>query len=250
MMLLLPPGLDEAGLAVLIVTMAVAGIVRGFTGFGTALIFVPVAGMFLPPSQVIAVVVLTGLPSGAVLVPGALRQGATREVVWLIAGALLTLPFALWLGEKIDATLIRWLVASVAGGMLLALIFGWRWHRRSGPAGLTAIGGGAGMLGGLSGLTGPLVILFYLSRHAAASVRANTILFLAATDVMLTGLLALRGVLDASVLTLAVVLTIPYLATIRVGTWMFRPDLEQVYRVLAYAAIGAAVLVGLPLWTP
>lgn len=240
--------LATPGLGVLALAMAVAGVVRGFSGFGTALIFVPVAGIFLPPHQVIAVVVLTGLPSGAMLLPGAVRQGVTREVLWLIGGAMVTLPLALWLGSGVEATAIRWIVCAVAGAMLGALVLGWRYRGQMGRTGIGLIGAGAGALGGLTGLTGPLVILFYLSRHAAASVRANTILFLAATDVMLAGLLAVRGVLDASVLTLALLLTMPYLATIRLGSFLFNPRHETLYRKVAYSVIGAAVLIGLPLW--
>lgn len=240
--------LETPGLAVLVTTMAVAGLVRGFSGFGTALIFVPVAGIYLPPAQVIALVVLTGLPSGAMLLPGALRQGATRQVVWLIAGAMVTLPLALWLGSGLDATLVRWIVCGVAGGMLTALVLGWRHHGRIGRGGLLGIGAGAGALGGLTGLTGPLVILFYLSRHKAAAVRANTILFLAAADVMLAGLLMVQGVLDAALLALALVLTIPYLTTIALGTALFTPRYETEYRALAYAVIGGAVGIGLPIW--
>lgn len=48
--------LATPGLVWLILTISVAGIVRGFTGFGTALVFVPVAGMFLPPQVVVAVI--------------------------------------------------------------------------------------------------------------------------------------------------------------------------------------------------
>ena len=45
----------------LILAMSVAGIVRGFSGFGTALIFVPVAGLFLSPAQVVGTIVITGI---------------------------------------------------------------------------------------------------------------------------------------------------------------------------------------------
>lgn len=41
------------GLIWLLLAISVAGIVRGFTGFGTALVFVPVAGIFLLPQTVV-----------------------------------------------------------------------------------------------------------------------------------------------------------------------------------------------------
>ena len=45
----LTQGLATPGLIWLLFTIGLAGIVRGFSGFGTALIFVPVANIFLEP---------------------------------------------------------------------------------------------------------------------------------------------------------------------------------------------------------
>ncbi len=80
------------GLWVLCAAMLVAGLVRGFTGFGTAMIFVPVAGRYLAPEQVIAVMALTGLASAGALVPRAWREGERGEVGRLAFAACLTVP--------------------------------------------------------------------------------------------------------------------------------------------------------------
>ena len=64
------------GLPWIVLAISLAGIVRGFAGFGTALIFVPVAGIFWPPETVIAVIALTGIASTAALIPRAWRQSA------------------------------------------------------------------------------------------------------------------------------------------------------------------------------
>ena len=42
----------------------VAGIVRGFTGFGTAMIFLPVAGSFLSPITALTVLTVMGFLVG------------------------------------------------------------------------------------------------------------------------------------------------------------------------------------------
>ena len=71
---ILAQALATPGLFWLMVAISVAGIVRGFTGFGTALIFVPVAGIFLEPERVIGVITVTGIFSAAALVPRAWGQ--------------------------------------------------------------------------------------------------------------------------------------------------------------------------------
>lgn len=241
--------LATPGLVWLAVAVGIAGIVRGFTGFGTALIFVPVANVFLDPKQVIGVIALTGIVSNAVILPRAWRQGSRAEVGLLVLAALVTVPLGLALLEVLDKTTVRWVVTVVAGGMLAALIAGWRYTRELSRPALLPIGAAAGVVGGLTGLTGPVVILFYLSGQAAAqSVRANTILFLAALDVVLVANLGLKGDLSLALLVLAVVLAVPYLVATLVGQALFDPRHERLYRWSAFAVIALAVVSGLPLW--
>jgi uncharacterized membrane protein YfcA len=242
--------LATPGLPWLLLAIGVAGIVRGFTGFGTALIFVPVAGIFLAPQIVVGVMMLTGLVSSAALLPRAWGQADRREVGLLALAALITVPLGLWLMTRLDPTLIRWCVAVIASVTLAALVSGWRFSGRVSRPQLAGIGAAAGGLGGLTGLTGPAVILFYLAGQSVAqTVRANTILFLAALDVVIVANLLLRGAVDVALVTLALVLAAPYLITSLIGQALFDPHHERLYRWAAYAVIGLAVLSGLPLWT-
>ncbi|SFN34638.1 hypothetical protein SAMN04487859_10137 [Roseovarius lutimaris] len=238
------------GLIWLLLAIGVAGIVRGFTGFGTALVFVPVAGIFLAPQTVVGVMTLTGIVSTFVLLPRAWRQADRREVGLLALAALLTVPFGLWLMQALEPVTIRWVVAAVAAITLGALVAGWRFSGLVSRPVLLIIGAMAGILGGLTGLTGPVVILFYLAGQSAAqSVRANTILFLAVLDVVIAVNLLTRGVLESSTVILALTLAVPYFITSLIGQALFDPRHQRLYRWAAYSVIALAVLSGLPLWT-
>ncbi|MEL6377125.1 MAG: sulfite exporter TauE/SafE family protein [Pseudomonadota bacterium] len=229
--------------------IGIAGLVRGFSGFGTALIFVPVAGIFLSPEEVIAVIALTGIASMAALLPRAMREGDKTEVGLLSLAALVTVPMGIWVMTRTDSEVIRWIVALVAGGTLLALLAGWRHSGQVRRLALLPIGAAAGFIGGMTGLTGPMVILFYLSGRAVAqSVRANTILFLAALDVVLVANLLIRGAIDIRLILLSGILAIPYFITSLIGQSKFDPKYERLYRNIAYAVIALAVVSGLPVW--
>lgn len=237
------------GLIWLVLTIGIAGIVRGFTGFGTALIFVPVAGKFLSTETVITVMVLTGIASTAVLIPRAWKQSARGEVGLLALAAMVTVPFGLKLLDFLDENTIRWIVAAIAGTTLAVLVAGWRFFGRVNLAGLMAIGAAAGVIGGMTGLTGPVVIMFYLAGQAAAqTVRANTILFLAALDIVIAGNLFFRESLGLSEVLLAATLAVPYFITTMIGQFLFDPKFDRIYRITAYVVIGLAVVSGLPLW--
>src|SRR6056297_3822589 len=106
--------LATPGMPWLLLAIGLAGIVRGFTGFGTALIFVPVAGIFLPPAVVIGVITLTGIASTAALLPRAWGQANRPEVGLLALVALLTVTLGLWLLDRLPTDAIRWIVAGIA----------------------------------------------------------------------------------------------------------------------------------------
>ena len=247
---LLSAVLVTPGLIWLIIAIGFAGVVRGFTGFGTALIFVPVAGIFLEPEHVIAVIALTGLASMTALVPRAWKQADRREVGMLALAALVTVPVGLFLMRNLDAVVVRWIVAGVAATTLISLVAGWRYTARVKPFGLMTIGATAGIIGGMTGLTGPVVILFYLAGQSAVqSVRANTILFLAALDVVIVGNLLIGGSVVWETVLLAIVLAVPYFITTLIGQSLFDPSHQRLYRWAAYGVIGLAVLSGLPVWS-
>lgn len=245
----LSTALSTPGLFWLMVTIGAAGLVRGFTGFGTALIFVPVANIFLDPKQVIVVIALTGIASNAVILPRAWREGSRNEVGLLTLAALVSVPVGLALLDVLDKATVRWIITFVAGGMLAALVAGWRFSGKVSRPMMLAIGAAAGIVGGMTGLTGPVVILFYLAGQAAAqSVRANTILFLAALDVVLIANLAWQGAVTWALLAVALVLSMPYVVTTLIGQALFAPRHERLYRWAAYAVIALAVISGLPIW--
>ncbi|QYX57900.1 sulfite exporter TauE/SafE family protein [Roseovarius sp. SCSIO 43702] len=249
----MPDGLLQTfqtnGIWWLILTMSVAGIVRGFTGFGTALIFVPVAGLFLGPAQVVGTITMTGIASTIALLPKAWRHSDRGEVGLLLLAALPMVPAGLWLMQAMEATAVRWVVSVIAGGTLLALVSGWRYTMKVGLLGAVAIGAAAGLIGGMTGLTGPVVILFYLAGQSMVqSVRANTILFLAGLDIVIVANLFLTGGVETRIVWLALVLAVPYFITTMIGQALFDPAREKSYRLLAFTLIGLAVLGGLPIW--
>jgi uncharacterized protein len=240
---------ETPGLIWLALTFSLAGLVRGFTGFGTALIFMPVGALFLPVPVAIAVLMLASMVTWPLIVPRALREADRPQVSVLALAALATAPLGVWLLSWADRDALRWAVSLAAALTLAALVTGWRYHGRIRWPGLAAIGGVAGVLGGTTGLTGPPVILFYLAGTlGAAAVRANTILFLAVLDIGIVANLWLRGLLSWEIVPLSLGLALPYGVGIAVGQGLFHPDRERAYRRLAYAVILAAILTGLPLF--
>lgn len=121
-----------------------------------------------------------------------------------------------------------------------------RWNPRFCRAG---IGAAAGFVGGVSGLTGPIMVLFQLAgRDPIAVSRATTVVFLTTTSFLILPLMYLQGVLTGQAVALGLVFLTPYAAGSMIGQALFDPGRERFYRVAAYVIIGVATLMGLPLW--
>ncbi len=238
------------GLLLLTGAILLAGLARGFTGFGTALIFMPVATHVVPMPVAMVALTLTDMVSWPVIVPKALKQADRREVLILTLAAVVATPLGVLLLGLVEEGALRWIVSGLVLATLLALISGWRYRGRVTTAGVVAIGAAAGLLGGSTGLAGPPVILFYLAGAAAAAVvvRANTILFLALIDIAILANLFLQGRVSSEALWLGALLVLPYAVAMLGGQALFRPGRERVFRLLAYSFIGLSALAGLPLW--
>ena len=96
------PGLPWIALAFL-----AAGLVRGFTGFGTALIVMPVAAAFLPVPLAIALVMFAGMFTWPLIVPRAIRESDRREVLVLAGAAIVTAPLGVRLLTWVDRDVLR-----------------------------------------------------------------------------------------------------------------------------------------------
>lgn len=237
------------GLPVLIAAVVVAGLVRGFTGFGTALVYVPLASTVLSPVHVVVSLMVFDIFGPLPLMPRALRDGQAREVARLLLGAVVGLIIGLTLLTRADPVVFRWGVCVLSIVLLLILISGWRHRGSLSKTGKAFLGGASGLLGGAAGLPGPPIILFYLSGQAnPATIRANILMYLVFFDVMFFVVLGISGLMEWMPVLIGLLLVIPYGLGGMIGQAIFDPAREKVYRSVSYLVIAAAAVTGLPLF--
>ncbi len=241
--------INTDGFWILVAAVFVAGLVRGFSGFGTSMIYMPFAGTVLPPVWALITVLVFDAFGPLPNVPRALRDGAPRDVMRLVLGAFLGVPLGLFLLYRIDPEVFRWLVSAVSLVLLVLLISGWRYKGEISRVLTLAIGSLGGVLGGISGLAGPPVIMFYMSSMRAVKVvRANILLYLLMFDFFSLAMMAISGLLEVQPVVIGILLTLPYLIANIIGAALFRPEFEKIYRRLAYTLIAGAALSNLPLF--
>ena len=213
------------------------------------MVFMPFAAQILPPVWVLATMMIMDLFGPIPALPRALRDGDPGDVLRLGAGALVGLPFGLVVLFSMQPEVFRYAVTGVTALLLVLLISGVRYRGHVGKPMLYGTGGLAGLFSGAVGLGGPPVIMLYMMRPLPpAVIRANTMLFLVLIDIMALSIFAYRGLLVATPLLLSAILTPAYLGAVWLGSAVFDPGRETVYRWVAYIIIAGSALSGLPVW--
>jgi len=245
----LASALSTEGLMWIAFAALLAGLVRGFAGFGTAMIFLPIAGQFLSPVEVILVLTIMDCLGPLPAVPKAAKEADWPDLRRLLIALILSLPIGIWLLLSVAPEVFRYTVSIISLLLLCALIFGLRYQGRLGPKKVYGVGALSGILGGAAGLPGPPVILLYMaSTHAPYVIRATNMMFLFSYDLILMSLFSFQGLFTSQALALGLLLAVPMLLGTMLGSWLFRPEYEKVYRTAAYIIIAVAAVRGLPIW--
>lgn len=247
----LDPGMGAGTWAFLVGVVALSGVVRGFSGFGTGLVFLPLAAIVLRPVSAMVLMMLLELIGPLALLREALARAERRAVAMMALGMLAALAPAVLLMLRLPVEVFRWLVVLTALAAVAAIARGWQWRGSRGPAVQAGVGAVSGLVGGLTGLAGPPVVVFNLaSPLPAAVVRANLILYLLVLNVAFLALLASQGALQTGHLLAALLLAPVFLAASLAGAALFRalPGEATAYRPVALALIAASALAGLPNW--
>lgn len=237
------------GLPILFLAVCLAGLVRGFAGFGTAMVFVPIAATVVSPVWTIIIMMVFDLFGPLVLLPRAWRDGEPRDVGLLGIGALIGLPIGVYFLIQIDPEMFRWLVSGLAILMLMLLASGWRYRNPLNAMMTSLVGLISGVMAGVAALPGPAVILSYMSSARRPEViRGNTMMYLFLVDILSFVVFFIKGLLVAMPMMIGLVLAVPYSVVGIVGTRIFNPEKEHLYRRVAYCLIAGSAVLGLPIW--
>ncbi|MDH7799956.1 MULTISPECIES: sulfite exporter TauE/SafE family protein [unclassified Beijerinckia] len=227
----------------------ISGITRGFSGFGGALIFIPLTAAVLGPRKAVAVFYLFDLVSATPYGFSYLPKSRWREVAPMAIAAIAMLPVGAWVLKTTDPMVLRWIMAGLVSVMLLVLVTGWRYRGQPTPLASTVVGLGAGLTGGATGVSGPLVIAYWLSSTAEASViRANIMVFYAFASFSTDVVYFFNGFFTFDVVVYALIAWPLYTIGLALGARFFKGTSDSQYRIAAYVLIALSVVFSLPLF--
>lgn len=241
--------LQIEGLWMLGAAALVAGLLRGFSGFGTAMVYLPIAAQVIPPIWVLITLIMMDLLGPIPALPKAWREGDPADVLRLSAGSVVGLPIGIMLLLVMAPETFRYAVSFLTLALVAALAGGLRYNGLLSRKMVYGTGGAAGLIGGAVGLAGPPVIMLYMaSPMGAGRIRANILMYLMAFDILTLGFYLIGGLMVSQAVILGLLVSVPYLIAVQIGAWMFNPSYGRTYRAVAYAIIAVSAIMGLPVW--
>src|SRR6478735_7171275 len=195
----------------------VSGTARGFSGFGSALIFMPLASSIAAPRLVAALLLIIDFIAAAPLVPNAWKKADRKATAVMVFGALIGVPIGTYFLSRLDPVTTRWIISGFVFALLLLLLSSWRYRGKDYAAVSIGIGGLAGLCSGLAQTGGPPIIAYWLGRPVASAIaRANILLFFAASDLFAAVSYALTGLITAEALRFSCLVGPVY----GIGVWL------------------------------
>lgn len=223
----------------------VAGVVRGYSGFGFAMILALGLLIRLAPTLVIPVVLMLDVVGSVSLWPRALKTFHRQVGVRLIVGMWLALPLGLLALARLPE---QWTAPIAAGLCLLGGILSLT-KAQAAPSTNTLnvhwalpVGIASGLATAMASAGGPPLIVYLLrSGLPALQVRSTAIGFFAISSASSLGVLGALKVLSLAHLQLAASLVLPSLAGSVLGQWLFRRKPMSLQRLVGGLLVMMAI---------
>lgn len=156
-------GFTAAQIAFALAAALGSAFVRGLTGFGMAILLVPVLALALPPVEAVVLTNALSLMIGATEIRTLVRDA--ERTAWVIGAAVVvTTPLGLYAISLTGKDVARLVIALIALSAFVAILLPRRGEGVPGKLATGSVGVLSGLMTGYAGMPGPPVVPYYAGR--------------------------------------------------------------------------------------
>jgi hypothetical protein len=223
-----------------------AAFAQGVTGFGSALVAMPLLALVLGVREAAALVTLLSLAINIALLLPARRELPRQRVAPLLVGTLAGAPVGVLFLGGADPRLARALLGASLVATSLAMLRARRPTIGAGNGTALAVGSLAGLFGGAFNVNGPVVTLYVAARGwEKREAHAALQLYFLVSNVWIAALHGTAGITSRRV-ALGALLALPFLAAGSAAGWAVHRRIDEArYRrllLLTLLAAGVALI--------
>lgn len=228
--------------AILAVTLA-AGLLRGFSGFGSSLLLVPVLGLTMGPIPAVAIGTLLEALATLMLVPPSLGHTTRHRLVTMGLSALIAIPAGHLALRALDPLLSNLAISAAVVAMTGLMWRGTALPLPRGTRGETGAGMMSGFLAGFGSIGGPPLVLYILAgSDPARRKRADLIVVSGVAQLAAVVSMLFFGLLSFDDASRAAYLVPVFFGGGALGAWLFRHASERTYQQVALGALFLAAV--------
>lgn len=233
-------GFTAVQIAVALVAALGSAFVRGLTGFGMAILLVPVLALALPPVEAVVLTNALALMIGATEIRTLVRDA--ERSAWVI-GALVvvTTPLGLYALSLTGKDVARLVIALIALSAFVAILLPKRGEGAPGRLTTGGVGVLSGLMTGYAGMPGPPVVPYYAGRNLPRStIKASMqLIFTVAASAGLASALWL-GILRWELLVFALLILPMIIAGNKLGARVSGRVSDPAWRIFVGVVLGGA----------
>lgn len=238
--------LSPGALGFLAAVVFVAGIARGFTGFGASATIMALATWMIAPIDLIPICLLLELTASTLLLRGGFGHADKPLAITLVAAAFLGVPLGLHLTKTLDTEVSSIVALALVCGLAAMQLARIPLPVGDGRIGAAVVGFAAGIVNGLASIGGLVHALYLMARNLPARNMRGTMIVI----ILLSGSVTLlwqglMGVMTAQAALRFAVLLLPFSAGLWLGRRNFTPENERHYRPVSLALLVALAGIGL-----
>lgn len=207
---------------IIIPSALLAGMVRGYAGFGFAAIAIVGFNLVIDPQQSIPLVLALDIICSAGLLRQAIHQADMPTFKLLVGGAITGIPVGMGLLLLIPGNLLKLIICIIILLLSLLLMSSFRLNHPERTHVKLLFGTSSGIGTAAASVGGPMIVCYMLSSALSASTqRATMILFFVVSETLAIGALFAGGLVTSTVFHYLLIILLPTLIAVRAGQALF-----------------------------
>ena len=225
-----------------------SGFLRGFIGFGSGLLMIPILSYFYSPVFAMVFNIVIEIPATIYLTFVGIKKANLKEITPMMATMMLTIPFGTIFLVSVDEQIIKALMSIFL--IFFVILIGSGWRIKSTITKYVLILGGAisGIMQGATGMGGPPYVTVLLSKNDCdEAARANILVI--TSGLVISAIISLYyfGLFTKDILFTGAITAPVYVFATFIGTRFFNFSGNKYYRnssLIALGIVGVATLIG------
>jgi len=232
--------------AIAMAAVFLAGLVRGFAGFGLSAILMASIVTIIPPIELIPICYVLEAAASFTMFRGGMKNADMRIVWGLVIWSAIGVPLGLFATTSIDTDISRLIALAVILSLTIAQLLRVRPKFLASTMGLSVSGFAAGIVTGLASAGGMVVALYVIAlRTDVKTMRASLIMFLFIGMATSLVYLLLYDMMDQQAFLRGLIFVPIVLLGVLLGTLLFRPSLAHLYKRVCLILLISLCVAGL-----